>query len=91
MECAGTMRRDPRFRGSEGSSDWLRWWQIRQDAMAGREPGNGANAARADKQQGQAGRIRCAGHFCTSPSGTFLNKLDESDASKSRRHASNVR
>jgi hypothetical protein len=29
------MRRDPRFRGSESSSDWLRKWEIRQDAMAG--------------------------------------------------------
>jgi hypothetical protein len=38
MECAGTMRRGPRFRGWEGSSDCSRYWKIRQDAIAERGP-----------------------------------------------------
>jgi hypothetical protein len=38
MECAGTMRRGLRFRGWEGSSDCLRYWKIRQDAIAERGP-----------------------------------------------------
>jgi hypothetical protein len=57
---------------------------VRQDAVAGR----GKPLPYKDHEEN---RIRLAAHFCTNPSLTFLNNLDESDASKSRRHASNVR